>query len=73
MIRSSRAPQPRPRPDVAAGTRAYPAPIAERADQAAYRRPGRSFDEDCARRLTGGRSPAGERCRRCRAAAMKLG
>jgi hypothetical protein len=35
MIRSCRAPQPRPRPDMAAGTRAHPASIAERADQAA--------------------------------------
>ena len=35
IIRSSRAPQPPPRPDVAAGARAHPAFITERADQAA--------------------------------------
>ena len=35
IIRSSRAPLPPPRPDVAAGTPAYPASITERADQAA--------------------------------------
>jgi hypothetical protein len=35
IIRSSRVPQPPPRPDVAAGTRAHPASITERADQAA--------------------------------------
>ena len=35
MIRSSRAPQPRPRPDVAVGTRTHPASIAEHADRAA--------------------------------------
>ena len=35
IIRSSRAPQPPPRPDVAAGTRAHPASITERADLAA--------------------------------------
>jgi len=35
IIRSSRAPQPPPRPDEAAGTRAHPASITERADQAA--------------------------------------
>ena len=35
IIRSSRAPQPAPRPDVAAGTLAHPASITERADQAA--------------------------------------
>ena len=35
IIRSSRTPQPPPRPDVAAGTRARPASITERADQAA--------------------------------------
>lgn len=35
IIRSSRAPQPPPRPDVAAGTRAHPASVTERADQAA--------------------------------------
>jgi hypothetical protein len=35
IIRSSRAPQPPPRPDVAAGAHAHPASITERADQAA--------------------------------------
>ena len=35
IIRSSRAPQPPPRPDVAAGTHAQPAAVTERADQAA--------------------------------------
>jgi hypothetical protein len=35
IIRSSRAPQPRPRPDMAAGTRTHPASITERADRAA--------------------------------------
>jgi hypothetical protein len=35
IIRSSRAPQPPPRPDVTAGTRAHPASATERADQAA--------------------------------------
>ena len=35
IIRSSRVPQPPPRPDVAAGTRSHPASITERADQAA--------------------------------------
>ena len=35
IIRSSRAPQPPPRPDVAAGTRAYPASSTVRADRAA--------------------------------------
>jgi hypothetical protein len=35
IIRSSRVPQPPLRPDVAAGTRARPASITERADQAA--------------------------------------
>ena len=35
IIRSSRAPQPPPRPDAAAGTPAHPASITERADQAA--------------------------------------
>jgi len=35
IIRSSRAPQPPPRPDVAAGTRAHPASVTERADKAA--------------------------------------
>lgn len=34
IIRSSRAPQPPPRPDVAAGTRAQPASVTERAGQA---------------------------------------
>jgi hypothetical protein len=35
IIRSSRAPQPRPRPDVTATTGTHPASITERADQAA--------------------------------------
>ena len=35
IIRSSRAPQPPPRPDVAAGTHDHSASITERADQAA--------------------------------------
>ena len=35
IIRSSRAPQPPPPPDVAAGTRGHPASVTERADQAA--------------------------------------
>ena len=35
IIRSSRAPQPPPRPDVAAGGRTHPDSITERADQAA--------------------------------------
>jgi len=35
MIRSSRAPQPRPRPTVTAGTHIRRASVTERADQAA--------------------------------------
>jgi hypothetical protein len=35
IIRSSRAPQPPPQPDVAAGARTHPDSITERADQAA--------------------------------------